>query len=57
MPWRAGADVTHPTSFSETEPSIASVVASMDAATACYLTRTMIQGHRVEVIPVRHCAL
>jgi len=46
-----GADVTHPTSFSETEPSIASVVASMDAATACYLTRTMIQGHRVEVIP------
>ncbi len=48
----AGADVTHPTGFLETEPSIAAVVASMDAATACYCSRTIIQGHRQEIIPV-----
>lgn len=46
-----GADVTHPTGFLDTEPSIASVVASMDPATALYCAKTMIQGHRVEIIP------
>ncbi len=49
----AGADVTHPTTFSETEPSIASVVGSLDPAVAHYAARIMIQGHRVEIISVR----
>lgn len=38
--------MTHPITFAETEPSIASVVGSMDPATACYACRIMIQVPR-----------
>lgn len=45
-----GADVTHPTSFDSSEPSIASVVASYDRTLGRYASRTLAQAHRTEVI-------
>lgn len=45
--------MTHPITFVETEPSIASVVGSLDPAIAHFAARIIIQGHRVEIITVR----
>ncbi|KAK9827384.1 hypothetical protein WJX81_005044 [Elliptochloris bilobata] len=45
-----GADVTHPMGFSETEPSIAAVVASLDRYCSRYAAEVLLQGHRVEII-------
>ena len=36
-----------------TEPSVAAVVASMDADTARYAARVRLQGHRIEIIQAR----
>jgi Piwi domain len=46
----AGADVTHPMGFNETEPSIAAVVGSLDGTCSRFASRIRIQGHRVEII-------
>ncbi len=45
-----GADVTHPTSRDESEPSVAAVVGSLDAYLARFSTRVLLQAHRQEVI-------
>ncbi|KAI8463604.1 MAG: Piwi domain-containing protein, partial [Monoraphidium minutum] len=45
-----GADVTHPTGFDSSEPSIAAVTASYDAALGRYACRVMQQAHRQEII-------
>ncbi|CAD7705067.1 unnamed protein product [Ostreobium quekettii] len=45
-----GADVTHPTSFNESEPSVAAVVASMDRYVSHFASRVRVQKHRQEVI-------
>ncbi|KAK9852837.1 hypothetical protein WJX84_011569 [Apatococcus fuscideae] len=45
-----GADVSHPTGFSNSEPSIAAVVGSMDAGIAQYAAQVALQPHRLEVI-------
>ncbi len=45
--------MTHPRGFNVTEPSVAAVVASMDAHTARYAARVRLQGHRVEIIQAR----
>ena len=50
---RAGADVTHPMGFSETEPSIAAVVGSLDRFCSRYAAEVLLQGHRVEIIQAR----
>lgn len=48
-----GADVTHPTGFSLTEPSIAAVCGSTDYSATRYATSIFLQAHRVEIIYVR----
>jgi hypothetical protein len=45
-----GADVTHPTSRSESEPSVAAVVASMDRYAGRYSSRVVQQPNRCEII-------
>ena len=50
---RAGADVTHPMGFSETEPSIVAVVGSLDRFCLRYAAEVLLQGHRVEIIQAR----
>jgi eukaryotic translation initiation factor 2C len=45
-----GADVTHPTSFNQDDPSIAAVCASYDRTLGRYMSRVIKQGHRQEVI-------
>eukprot|EP00878_Enallax_costatus_P011253 GHUV01011750.1.p1 GENE.GHUV01011750.1~~GHUV01011750.1.p1 ORF type:complete len:582 (+),score=200.21 GHUV01011750.1:324-2069(+) len=45
-----GADVTHPTSFNQDDPSIAAVCASYDRTLGRYMSRVIRQGHRQEVI-------
>jgi len=39
--------------FSETEPSIAAVVGSLDAYCARYAAEVLLQGHRVEILQAR----
>lgn len=43
-----GADVTHPQSFDENEPSVGAVVASMDAYLGQFAARVLALGHREE---------
>lgn len=45
-----GADVTHPSPMDKTRPSIAAVVASMDAGFIKHVAAIRAQGHRVEQI-------
>jgi len=45
-----GADVTHPTSFDPSDPSIAAVTGSYDATLGRYMARVLKQGHRQEII-------
>lgn len=45
-----GADVTHPSPMDKTRPSIAAVVASMDANFVRHAATIRAQGHRVEQI-------
>ncbi|KAK9837636.1 hypothetical protein WJX74_001800 [Apatococcus lobatus] len=45
-----GADVTHPMGFSESEPSIAAVVGSMDRYLSRYAAEVQLQPHRLEII-------
>lgn len=45
-----GADVTHPISRDENEPSVAAVVASLDRFTGCYSSRVLMQKHREEIV-------
>ncbi len=39
--------------FSETEPSIAAVVGSLDRYCSRYAAEVLLQGHRVEIIQAR----
>lgn len=39
--------------FSETEPSIAAVVGSLDRFCSRYAAEVLLQGHRVEIIQAR----
>jgi hypothetical protein len=41
-----GADVTHPTSFNENDPSIAAVCASYDRTLGRYMSRVLRQVRR-----------
>ena len=50
-----GADVTHPVGFNQSSPSVAAVVGSLDRYLSCFGARIMLQGHRVELLTVRHC--
>ena len=43
--------------FSETEPSIAAVVGSLDRFCSRYVAEVLLQGHRVEIIQARLCTL
>ena len=45
-----GADVTHPPAGDKTKPSIAAVVASMDAHPSRYAATVRVQLHRQEII-------
>jgi eukaryotic translation initiation factor 2C len=45
-----GADVTHPPAGDKTKPSIAAVVASMDAHPSRYAATVRVQMHRQEII-------
>ncbi|GAA56225.1 eukaryotic translation initiation factor 2C [Clonorchis sinensis] len=45
-----GADVTHPPAGDKTKPSIAAVVASMDAHPSRYSATVRVQPHRQEII-------
>ncbi|KAA3674012.1 eukaryotic translation initiation factor 2C, partial [Paragonimus westermani] len=45
-----GADVTHPPAGDKTKPSIAAVVASMDAHPSRYSATVRVQSHRQEII-------
>ncbi|KAK9840859.1 hypothetical protein WJX84_012195 [Apatococcus fuscideae] len=45
-----GADVTHPMGFSESQPSIAAVVGSMDRYISRYAAQVQLQPHRLEII-------
>ena len=45
-----GADVTHPPAGDRTKPSIAAVVASMDAHPSRYAATVRVQPHRQEII-------
>lgn len=45
-----GADVTYMAAFSEKNPSIASVCASIDQHSSRFASLTFLQGHRVEII-------
>ena len=44
-------------SFSETEPSIAAVVGSMDAKCSTFSAEVQLQGHRVEIIQVSYSSM
>ncbi|GBF95153.1 hypothetical protein Rsub_07737 [Raphidocelis subcapitata] len=50
QPYMISADVTHPTGFDTSEPSIAAVTASYDASLGRYSCRVMQQAHRQEII-------
>lgn len=45
-----GADVTHPPAGDKSKPSIAAVVASMDAHPSRYSATVRVQSHRQEII-------
>ncbi len=45
-----GADVTHPTGYTEQDPSIAAVTASYDKTLGRYSACILVQKHRQEII-------
>ncbi len=49
-----GADVTHPVGFNPNSPSVAAAVGSLDPYLSCFGAQIMLQGHRVELLLVRH---
>ncbi len=45
--------MTHPVGFSQSSPSVAAVVGSLDKSLSCFGAHIMPQAHRVEILGVR----